>query len=234
MIPNLSGNLSSVLNLVPLPGKLTIIPLKDAVPVPFPAGPPFVAMFNPENMSEGSNPQYNDAQAFGTEGAQQRYNHTPPGHFNFEFLIDGTGASGDKREVIAEVELLKQTVKLRGDQHRPSFLLFVYGAFIKTGVMVNMSIQYTMFRSNGTPLRAKINLSCREHTPQVLNLLESNFLSPDLTRRHTVKEGESLPRLCNAFYDSPRLYIEVARANGKTNIRKLEAGEEIVFPPIEK
>jgi len=234
MIPNLTGALSSVVNVVPTPDKMTIIPLRDTVPVPTPAGLPYVTMFNPETMSEGNAPRYNDERSLGSEGGKQRFVDIPPGSFNFEFLIDGTGASGDKREVFAEVALFKETVKLRSETHSPSFLMFVYGTFIKTGVLTNMSVQYTMFRSNGTPLRAKISITCREHTPKLLGLLKANFLSPDLTREHQVKVGNSLPLLCNAYYDSPRFYLEVARVNQLTSFRKLRAGQTLLFPPVEK
>lgn len=234
MIPNLTGGLSSVMNLVPLPGKMTIIPLTDTDPIPLPAGLPYVVMFNPESLTEGSNPVFNDEQAPGTEGAQQRYNRTPAGHFSFDFLVDGTGASGDKREVAAEILLFKETVKLDGDQHRPNFLLIVFGTFIKTAVMTSMSVQYTMFRKNGTPLRAKISVSFKEHTPEVLKFLKTDFMSPDLTRRQKIIEGDTLPLLCHSIYDSPRFYLEVARANGLTSFRRLVPGKELIFPPIEK
>lgn len=234
MFPNLTGGLSSLLSIVPLPGKMTIIPLKDTDPIPIPAGPPYVVMFNPETISETQQYDYYDDQASGLEGAVQRFGKGRPQYFSFEFLIDGTGASGDKREVIAEIELFKKTVQLDGELHRPPFLALIYGSIMTICVLNHMEVTYTMFRKNGTPLRAKINASFSGHTKNLLNLLVSNFLSPDLTKRTTIKEGDTLPQLCNAIYESPRFYIEAAKANGMTNFRKLSAGQELIFPPIEK
>ncbi|MEM9885306.1 MAG: LysM peptidoglycan-binding domain-containing protein [Bacteroidota bacterium] len=234
MFPNLTGGLSSLLSIVPLPGKMTIIPLKDTAPIPVPAGPPYVVMFNPETISENQAYYYTDEQEPGSGGAVQRFKEVPPKYFSFEFLIDGTGASGDKREVTAEVELFKAAVELKGEFHRPPFLALIYGSFITTCVLTKMDVTYTMFRKNGTPLRAKIKANFVGHTKKLLNLLVSNFLSPDLTRRITTREGDTLPQLCNAVYESPRFYIEAAKANGLTSFRKLNVGQELTFPPIKK
>lgn len=234
MFPNSTGGLSSLLSIVPLPGKMTIIPLKDTAPIPLPAGPPYVVMFNPETISENQAYYYTEEQEPGTGGAVQRFKEVLPQRYSFEFLIDGTGASGDKREVTEEVELFKAAVELKGEFHRPPFLALIYGSFITICVLTSMDVTYTMFRKNGTPLRAKIRATFSGHTKKILNLLVSNFLSPDLTRRITIKEGDTLPQLCNAVYESPRFYIEVAKANRLTSFRTLNVGQEFIFPPVEK
>lgn len=234
MFPNLTGGLSSILSIVPLPGKMTIIPLQETKPIPLPAGPPFVVMFNPETLNEDYGVSYTCEVPPGRGGGYMRFNVVQPQQFSFDFLMDGTGASGDKREVTAEIELFKLAVQLDGKFHRPPFLLLVYGTFIRTVVLVSMKVKYTMFRKNGTPLRATVSCTFKEHTETIFDLLNINFQSPDLTRKHILKEGDSLPLLCNAIYESPRFYIEAAKANGLTNFRRLKPGRELIFPPIEK
>lgn len=234
MFPDLTGNLSSVMNLVPVPDKMTIIPLKKSSPIPLPNGLPYVVMFNPENFSETFNIVYNQEQPIGSVSREQKFHRQAPRTFTFEFLIDGTGASGDKREVIAEIELFKKTVEFKGDQHRPSYLLLVWGVHVVTAVLVNLQIRYTLFRKNGTPLRAVLTATFREHTERVLQVLKQALQSPDLTTRRTVQTGDKLPLLSYKVYDTPRHYLEVARANGLTNFRKLRAGTELDFPPVAK
>ncbi|MFC0182645.1 hypothetical protein ACFFJX_08770 [Pseudarcicella hirudinis] len=36
------------------------------------------------------------------------------------------------------------------------------------------------------------------------------------------------------IYEDPRYYLQVARANGLTNFRKLQAGSKIYFPPFDR
>ena len=206
MIPNATGSLSSVMNLVPLPGKMTFLPLRETTPIPIPSGPPYVVMFNPETLEETQRYQFNDEQPPGSGGAQQRMNRIPPGDFSFEFLIDGTGASGDKREVLAEIIAFKTIVGMNGDLHRPSFLLLIWGTFIETCVCTDFRVKQTMFRANGTPLRAMVSASFKRHTPPLLDLLLSNFMSADLTHFRLVQEGSTLPLMCHHIYESPRFY----------------------------
>jgi len=234
MFPDLTGSLSSIINMVPGSDKMFLLPLKKGSPVPLPAGPPYLVQFNPENFDETSDIVYNQEQPIGATQQHQHYHRTRPRSFSFEFLIDGTGASGDKREVIAEIELFKKTVEFKGDQHKPSFLLMIWGSHVVLAVLKDLRIRYTLFRKNGTPLRAVLNATFWEHTERTEQLLQQGLLSPDLSTRRIVKEGDTLPRMCYGVYETPRHYLEVARANGLTNFRKLKSGQELDFPPISK
>ncbi len=234
MFPNLTGNLSSIISMVPAPEKMTIIPLKKSSPIPLPAGLPYVVQFNPENFDESTNTRFNQQQPIGADGQHLHFQRILPKTYNFEFLIDGTGASGDKREVMAEIALFKSTVEFKGDQHRPSFLLLIWGTHVVTAVLRDLSIKYTMFRKNGTPLRAILTASFYEHKERLLQILQQGLLSPDLSSRRIVTEGNKLPLMCQDIYETPRHYLEVAKANGLTNFRNLKPGIELDFPPVKK
>lgn len=234
MIPNLTGSLSSVINMVPFPGTMTIIPLERTAPIPIPAGLPYVVMFNPERIQESMHVVIDEEEATGSQQARQRFVLVKAPRFSFDFLIDGTGASGDKREVELEIGLFKETVSFNGKLHRAPILLLIWGTYIATAVLTSMQIEYKMFRPNGTPLRALIRCQFAGHAERILELLISNLLSSDLTHQRTVREGDTLPNMCNQIYESPRFYLEVARTNGLTNFRRLKSGSELFFPPVEK
>ncbi len=234
MIANVTGGLSSLLNIVPTAGKLTLIPLIKESPVPIPGGPPYVFMFNPEQYSESETQHFNDDQAIGTSGSQSRYSHTEAKVYNFELLIDGTGASGDKREIMAEITALKLITGFNGAQHTSRPLIVAWGSLISTCVVTRMNIMFTLFRANGIPLRAKVSIQFRETRPITQILLEMALLSPDLTHHRIVQEGEKLPILCYQVYETPQYYLEVARANGLTNFRRLRAGMELYFLPVQQ
>lgn len=234
MISNLASGASSLISLVPFPDKFTFIPLRETDPIPIPSGLPYSLMFNPEQFSEQERYLYNSRQPPGSTTAQQRFLSTAPKSFSFEFTIDGTGASGEKKEVELSVASFKKVVGFNGDIHRPNFLLAIWGTFISTCVLTSMNVTYTMFRKNGTPLRAKVRVSFAGHTKRILELLSMNLLSPDLTHFRTVVEGDSLPLLCYRVYESPDHYLEIARVNELTSVRALKKGQELRFPPLEK
>jgi nucleoid-associated protein YgaU len=48
-----------------------------------------------------------------------------------------------------------------------------------------------------------------------------------------VRDGDTLPLLCERIYGDPGYYIDVARFNGLVHFRCLEPGTRLHFPPLE-
>jgi nucleoid-associated protein YgaU len=61
---------------------------------------------------------------------------------------------------------------------------------------------------------------------------EAGRKSPDLTHIRIVREGDTLPGLCEDIYNDPAYYLEVARFNRLGSFRNLEIGSEIYFPQL--
>lgn len=200
-------------------------------------GPPvgvYMAMFNPETFSIKHKVNYETVEVPGRTSSEPKFKNIETQKFSFDFLIDGTGASGEKREVFADVMLFKYVVGYFGEIHRPHYLVINWGTFIIKCVLERMDIKYELFRSNGTPLRASIKATFIEHTESLLEGLLANRSSPDLTHVRTVREGDTLPLLSHEIYGDPKYYMEVARVNGIDNFRQLNVGDEIYFPPLNK
>ena len=173
--------------------KLKIIPFKDSesVQTGLPAGPPFIAQFNPETFSIKNEVKLNTEQtAQGANGAEAKQVKVEPREYTFDFLLDGTGASGPALDVFAAIELFKLTTGFTGETHRNRFLILQWGLFVATCVIKSYSITYKLFRPDGTPLRAVISASFQEHTALELQDLINNLMSPDVTHLHEVKEQE--------------------------------------------
>jgi hypothetical protein len=231
----IGSGLSGLMNLVPTPGKLTIISVSKYDPVPIPTGiPPYVAMFNPENWQIQEANRHNSTQALGENKAEQRYVSSDASRLSFDLIIDGTGASGEKREVLADVAQLRLTTGFNGDEHRNNKFFIIWGSKTFRGVLESMTVKYTLFRPNGTPLRATVTMAFVEDVSRKKSLLEANLQSADLTHQRRVLKNDRLDLLCYYVYRDSRHYMEVARANGLTTFRKLPEGQELIYPPVEK
>lgn len=216
--------------------KLKILPFDESenVQASPPSGPPFLAQFNPETFSVTTEFDYaQDDIPPGDDGKEARFNHIKPKQYSFDFLMDGTGASGDKTDVLAQIELFKTTVGFYGKIHRPRFLVLSWGTFVATCVLENYTINYKLFRPDGTPLRAVLSASFKEHKPKLLKELMKNLGSPDLTHSHEVKDKEMLWWLSYKEYDTPNYYLHVAEKNELNNLRRLKNGRRLYFPPLE-
>lgn len=215
-----------------LPFNLKIIPVnKDGIPM----GVPFLAMFNPENITINEQLEWDERNPSGNEGSDPVYSRTQPRTFTLEFTIDGTGVNtnGVKIPVTAQVLLFRSaTTHIAGVIHRPPYLLVQYGTFISTCVINSSDVTYTMFDMFGLPIRAKISATFTERTVAKLSNILNMLSSPDLTHKITVKEGDLLPYLTYQVYNNQDYYLQVARVNRLKNFRKLQAGTTLVFPPI--
>lgn len=122
-----------------------------------------------------------------------------PRTISFDFLIDGTGASGTKRNVYLDVELFKKTVGYQKDLNPTAddkknllpFLLLIWGTFIFQCKIESISVNFTLFDTFGIPLRATMSCTFREF-PGVLgnmsNPLESAFNSKQFASAASVAD----------------------------------------------
>lgn len=217
---------------IKLPFNLKILPMnKDGIPM----GLPFLAMFNPEQIAIREDLEWEDNCAPGREGSDPTYKKTKGRTFTLELTIDGSGVNtnGVKIPVLAQILLFRSaTTHIAGVLHRPPYLLVQYGTFISTCVINSSTVTYTMFDMFGLPLRAKISASFSERTIPGLSDVLNMLSSPDLTHRRIVQQWDLLPLLTYRIYNNQHYYLQVARANKLKNFRNLQAGTEIVYPPL--
>jgi len=198
----------------------------------------FECMFNPDSYKTEHIASFCSQQVPGGS-PRLGYSNSSAMKFTLEFVIDGTGVSSDLEIptfpgfVPVQVLLFNTvTIDVQGDTHRPNSLIVQWGTFIRKCVLEKSDITYTLFDSEGIPLRAKITATFIEDEGSKLNQIASMFSSPDLTHSRLVQESDILPLMVYKEYDTSDYYLQVARANKLKNFRKLVPGTTIHFPPI--
>jgi nucleoid-associated protein YgaU len=190
---------------------------------------------NPDKYSRSIKVEYNQEQEQGTQGNNPPFNRTPPEELQFEFLFDGTGVVPGAKDIQAGIEEFKKTVyKIEGDIHRPNFLKLIWGDLSFNCVLKELKIDFTLFKPDGTPLRAMVNATFMQVVDEKRRSAEQGKNSPDLTHVRYVKEGDTLPYMSYKIYGDASYYIQVAKYNGLKNFRNIRPNMKIVFPPIDK
>lgn len=217
---------------IKLPFNLKIIPTNlQGIPM----GVPFIAMFNPESFTVQEEVEWLTTCPPAGVGSDPTYLRVKPRKFTIELTLDGTGVNtnGVKIPVTAQVALFRAvTTNVRGNIHRPHYLMVQYGTFINICVLNSSNVTYTMFDMFGLPIRAKVSATFTERTLGTLSNILGMLSSPDLTHRKQVKEGDLLPLMTYQIYKNQNYYLQVAKVNKLKNFRKLKAGTELIFPPI--
>jgi hypothetical protein len=209
----------------------------------------FTVLVNPEGYSRSYKIKYKDQQASGTRAQQMKFDKVEPEDIDLEFLFDKTGAlpgtfkstddagiqQESKEGIWPDIEKFKKVVfDYKGEIHQPPFLIIQWGELLFKCVLREMTINFKLFRPDGTPLRATVKAKFTSTVENELRIKKQADKSADITHKRKVKAGDTLPLLCYQVYEDPACYIQVARANHLGSFRNLEPGTTLFFPPIEK
>lgn len=197
----------------------------------------FKVLFNPTTYSIGS------SVTWGAEASRQ---------LNAPALTYGGGASRtltlelfyDVTEPIDGVwidDVRKETNKVvtlsRKDRDlgRPPVVAIEWGAapligsdFPFVGVVSQLTQAFTLFKANGTPVRATLSVSFTEFVnPEI----DQRKLDPEFTTR-MVKRGDTLSSIAAELFGDPALWRVIAKANRLDDPRQLEIGRRLAIPKI--
>ncbi|MGM0496627.1 MAG: CIS tube protein [Bacteroidota bacterium] len=208
----------------------------------------FEAQVNPASIQTKYAVNYDKGEDDG-EGAaiipERKFTGCSSQQVSFELLLDGTGALSDNQTSIVrvkdQVELFKKTCYYYvGGVHEVPYVkikwgdisFFKYNNQVFYGRIKNFDVNYTLFSSEGVPLRAKINATFIGTVDPGTEAAMKDKQSPDLTHVVTVKAGDNLPMLCEEIYGRRQMFHEVAKVNNLISFRDIKPGTELVFPPI--
>lgn len=217
--------------------KLVFIPCSDASCTNEIIAEKYEVMYNPSTISVKLQVDRDGNQADGATSAPMTFKRIKPQDYSFEFIIDGTGASGvfPKKDVPEDVAAFLKTVyHLNGEQHQPRYLKILYGSILLKCVLKSVDVNYNLFSQAGKPLRAKITAAFISCLDQDLSDMINNRSSPDMTHLRKVSASDKLVRMSNKIYKNNLLFVEVARANNLNSFRSLPEGTQLFFPPISK
>jgi nucleoid-associated protein YgaU len=124
----------------------------------------------------------------------------------------------------------KGLMDIDSELHAPPVCLFIWGAFVFQCIIDRVSKRFTMFLPEGIPVRATLSVTLKEYREVDIQVKEIDFHSPDVTKRWTVKQGDSLWSIAAKEFGDPAVWTLIAGANGIDNPRTIEPGTDLVIP----
>ncbi|MBI3704681.1 MAG: LysM peptidoglycan-binding domain-containing protein [Rhizobiales bacterium] len=202
----------------------------------------FPVYINPEKYSRSYEICYNNVQPQGKSSGTPEYNKTKSDQIDLELVFDATGvvppskAGRDPNGPNGIADQIDAFLKLVLDYdskiHSPNFLQLIWGKFQFNCRLTKLKFDYTLFKPDGTPLRAKAATTFMEYTNKVELAKEENANSPDMTHVRVVTGSDTLPLMCYEIYGTSSYYPQVAAANKLADFRNLAIGSQLVFPPV--
>lgn len=121
--------------------------------------------------------------------------------------------------------------KKKNKQGRPPKVQFTWGkAWSFEAVMTSLSVTFTLFLPDGTPVRAtaRVQFQQIQDTKELPQNPTSGGIGGERVR--TVEEGDRLDLIAHEEYGDTSQWRRIAAANGITNPRDLRPGSTLVIP----
>ena len=99
-------------------------------------------------------------------------------------------------------------------------------------IVESVKSKFTLFSSEGIPLRATLSVTLREYKTLDEQLHQLNLTSPDRTHSHVIRRGETLSGIAGKLYLRPAEWRAIADKTLIEDPRRLTVGAFLQVPPI--
>ena len=204
--------------------------------------------FNPKEYTIAKANQWEVKPVTGVALPTAQYGGGQPRKLSLQLLFDSTDSDSlDVSDVTAKLFKMMEAQASLGsgkgkNSGRPPMVTFVWGSTVTfKAVADNLSVQYTLFRADGTPVRAQAQLSLIQADKAMDKSSGKGKSKPQnpTTRAqpglgsHTVRDGDSLASIAFAHYRDPRRWRAIAEANGIDDPLRLKRGTVLSIPNVE-
>ncbi len=217
-----------------------------------PSGAALDVLFNPTEYTLAKSAQFAEVPVPGLDSPLLQFVRGQTETLTVDLFFDTSDAGGTGAEaesVTAKTDPFYQLIKIEAESHAPPVVLFSWGGeafpghrtyetlagqnrFGFKGVVESVRQRFTFFSSTGLPLRATLSLTLKEYKTLHEQIAELNLNSPDRTKAHVVREGETITRIAEMAHDNGADWRAIALWNGIEDPLAIEPGMVLEVPPL--
>jgi LysM repeat protein len=116
--------------------------------------------------------------------------------------------------------------------HFPPLLLVSWSSLQFRCVLARVNQKFTMFDSDGKPVRARLTCTFNEVIDPEQEAREVNRQTADFSKVHVVTQGETLNDIATRHYSKPETWRPIAIANGLEDPREISPGQSLLVPAL--
>jgi nucleoid-associated protein YgaU len=151
---------------------------------------------------------------------------------NMDLLFD-TYTDGGSENVVDLTGPLTDLLSIDAQLHAPPRVKFRWGKFHFVAVVEKISQRFTMFRSDGIPVRATLSVTFKQYKTIAKQLEDPRRNSADKTKRRIFEAHDTIWLIAAREYGEPRYWRLIARRNDIDDPRRIQPGRVLVLPPID-
>ena len=208
-------------------------------------GKPFddlVFHYNPETIEVSRTVDYKEHRTQSADAGQLEYTSGMSRTLSVSEVIFDTWETKEnvRTKYINTLEALTQndpSLGKKGSAGRPPKVLLVWGKFMSDNDPYNscawflkrVTVNYTMFLSDGTPVRAKVRFDLIEATSVEEALTKK--MTQEGSRETKTKMGDTLEKVAQREYGDPKEWKRIADANNIDDPMSIKPGTALKIPP---
>lgn len=198
-------------------------------------GEGFPVLFNPSQVSLSKAARWGLVSTTGRDVSASQFTHGEPATLSLELFFDTYETGEDVQDHTRQIFHLT-TIEKHGNLHRPPLCKLVWGRYTFDDfqwVVTNLVQTFTLFKNDGTPVRATLSCSFRQWRSDEVEQKLLDKQSPDVAKTRVVRRGETLSSIAAEEYNDPALWRPIAVANGIDNPRRLAPGRSLSIPVLD-
>lgn len=214
----------------------------------------FEVLYNPQSYTRQKTVSYRPIPSLGADAPIVQFHSGGAEVLAFELFFDSVSAGsevggnfGDRAKfalnsmaptIVGGIDVRDYTRKITNlmfvdsDLHRPPVLKVEWSSLQFKGFLSSCRERFIRFDEKGQPVRAFLDCSFVEFRENKELYVPNPLNSPDTTKYHTVRQGDSLWSLAAEEYGDASQWRVIAEANGLSDPRVLRNGEMLVIPAL--
>lgn len=189
----------------------------------------FSALFNPTEYTLAKANQLAEAAIPGLQAPILQYVHGNTRTLDMDLYFDTYEEGTDVR---AATDKVYQLLLIDPSTHAPPICDIAWGTFQFRAVVDHVSGKFTLFLSDGTPVRATLSVTFKEFIDVDALVQVQPTQSADHRKTRVVKSGDRIDNIANEEYGDPGMWRPIAEANNMDNPDELTPGQMLIIPAL--
>jgi nucleoid-associated protein YgaU len=192
------------------------------------------AQYNPAELTLEKSAQIAEQNIPGLDSPLLQFVRGQVQKLSVELTLDEASKPPNQPDATVEkrVMALYQLVKVQPKTHAVPRVLVSWGDGLSFKALTeSVSRKFTLFDTDGKPLRAVVTVSFREYRTLEEQLKELNLQSADQTKVTIIRSGDRLDAIAYREYGDAELWRPLAAFNGIEDPRSLSPGTRLEIPP---
>jgi nucleoid-associated protein YgaU len=197
-------------------------------------------MFNPEEYTLNKDVNFSQTAIPGLSAPIIQFVHGNMQTLEMELFLDtheqhrqGSRTLNQAREDVRNLtRKVTDLMNIDSTTHAPPVLVFTWSSLSFTCVLARVSQRFIMFKEDGTPVRARLQVTFNEYRNVEMEAKEVKRETGDYSKYYVVGQGETLSAIAYRTYGDPALWRPIALRNDIATPRQLPVGTRLIVPQL--